>query len=71
MPLLCALLCVFDCLGKFLLGVVLNLCVNIHRSLAVLVASKILDSFGVYTGMDQIRNVGMSKLVRHHNESGE
>lgn len=45
-------------------GVVLDLGVNIHGNLDVIMAGQVLHGFGINSGVDQVGDIGMTQLVR-------
>lgn len=49
-------------------SVILHLGIDVHRDFAVFVTCEILYRLRVHAGMNQIRNVGVSKLMRCHLE---
>ena len=48
--------------------IILHLGVNVHSNLAVFVACQVLNSLRINLGVDQVRDVGMTELVRRNLE---
>ncbi len=46
--------------------IILHLCVNVHCHLAVLMPCKMLDRFGIHSGMDQVGNIRVAKQMWRH-----
>ena len=56
--------------GKYLWFIILDLRIDVHSYLTVLMPCQILHCFGIHRSINAIRNVGVTQIHRSHTCNG-